>query len=79
MSTDDNESRMDQNLSDGGRYVSALERWIADPYNQEIAESIVWGWSELKHSFETAFPDCEIDDEMSISEVRERFNVRRDR
>lgn len=75
----DNESRMDQNLSNQGHYVTALERWLSDPYNQEIAENIVWGWSELKHSFESAFPICEIEDEMSISEVRERFNVRRDR
>lgn len=75
----DNESRMDDELSRQGDYADALERWIDDPGNQEIAESITWGWSELKHSFEAAFPNCELEDEMSISEVGERFKVRRQR
>lgn len=74
-----NESRMDDELNREGAGVCALENWIARSDNQEIAESIVWGWQELRHSFDAEFPGCELADTMTIDEVAERFRVSRQR
>lgn len=75
----DNGSRMDDELNREGAGVCALENWIARSDNQEIAESIVWGWQELRHSFDAEFPGCELADTMTMDEVAERFRVSRSR
>lgn len=72
----DNESRMDDELHRQGETQAALERWIDDKYNQELAETLVHAWQELKCSYEAAFgDDAYLPDEMGIDEVQERFGV----
>lgn len=67
---------MDDELHRRGLWEAELEKFQQDPYNREIAQTIVDSWAELEHVFRGWFgEDAELNDQVSLGDVDTFFNV----
>lgn len=77
MSNRHPDDRMDDILCAQGDDQRRIEQWIASPYNQELAETIVHAWHELKSAYCAEFgEDASISDVMELGDVAEWFRVK---